>query len=47
MSKNTVLILGAKSDIAMSTAHCFARAGYDLQLAAREVENLDSSGFIK
>ena len=42
MSKKTVLILGAKSDIAMSTAHCFARAGYNLQLAARKVENLDS-----
>ena len=42
MSKKTVLILGAKSDIAMSTAHCFAKAGYDLQLAARKVENLDS-----
>ena len=42
MSKNTVLILGAKSDIAISTAHCFAKAGYDLQLAARKAENLDT-----
>ena len=42
MSKNTVLILGAKSDIAISTAYCFAKAGYDLQLASRKVENLDS-----
>ena len=41
MSKETVLILGARSDIAMSTAHCFAEAGYDIQLAARNVDSLD------
>ena len=41
MSKETVLILGAKSDIAMSTAHFFAKAGYDLQFAARKVNTLD------
>ena len=41
MSKETVLILGAKSDIAMSTAHYFAKAGYDLQFAARKVNTLD------
>ena len=41
MSKETVLILGAKSDVAMSTAHYFAKAGYDMQLAARKVNSLD------
>ena len=40
MSKETVLILGARSDIAMSTAHCFAKVGYDVQLAARKVNSL-------
>ena len=33
MSKETVLILGSRSDIATATAHRFARAGYDIQLA--------------
>ena len=41
MSKETVLILGAKSDVAMSTAHYFAKAGYDMQFAARKVNSLD------
>jgi decaprenylphospho-beta-D-erythro-pentofuranosid-2-ulose 2-reductase len=41
MSKNTVLILGARSDIAKSTAEYFAKAGYDIQLAARNSDNLD------
>ena len=41
MSKKTVLILGARSDIAVSTAHCFAKDGYDMQLAARKVNSLD------
>ena len=41
MSKETALILGARSDIAMSTAHYFAKAGYDVQLAARKVNSLD------
>ena len=40
MNKETVLILGARSDIAMSTAHCFAKVGYDVQLAARKVNSL-------
>jgi len=46
--KGTVLILGAKSDIAMATAHRFAKAGYNLQLAARKSEMLeaDKSDFI-
>ena len=40
MSKKIALVLGAKSDIAMSTAHRFAEAGYDMQLAARNVDSL-------
>jgi decaprenylphospho-beta-D-erythro-pentofuranosid-2-ulose 2-reductase len=40
MSKGTVLILGAKSDIARAIAHRFAKDGYDLQLAARRVDAL-------
>ena len=40
MSKKIALVLGAKSDIAMSTAHRFAEAGYDIQLAARNVDSL-------
>lgn len=40
MSKNTVMILGARSDIAMAVAHRFANEGYDLQLAARNSENM-------
>ena len=35
-----ILILGARSDIAMAVAHRFAKAGYDIQLAARDAENL-------
>lgn len=42
MSKGTVLILGARSDIAMAVAHRFAKEGYDLQLAARNAEGLDA-----
>ena len=41
----TLLILGAKSDIGIATAHRFAREGYDIQLAARNVDEIlpDSS----
>lgn len=35
-----VLILGAKSDIAQATAREYAKHGYDLYLAARNVEEL-------
>ena len=37
----SVLILGAKSDIARAVAHCFARAGYDIILAARSSAELE------
>ena len=40
MSEDTVLILGARSDIAMAVARRFAKEGYSIQLAARNVENL-------
>ena len=40
MSKNYVLILGALSDIAKSTAHKFAANGYNLLLAARKPSDL-------
>ena len=43
MSKNkTILIIGAKSDIAVAVAHKFASEGYNLQLAARNSSELDS-----
>jgi len=42
MSNDIALILGARSDIAMSLAHRFAKDGYSIQLAARNVENLAS-----
>lgn len=40
MTKGTVLILGARSDIARAIAHRFAKDGYALQLAARNVDRL-------
>ena len=42
MSKNkTILIIGAKSDIALAVAHKFASEGYNLQLAARNSSELE------
>jgi len=38
----TLLIIGATSDIAVSAAHQFASNGYNLQLAARNKDDLDS-----
>jgi decaprenylphospho-beta-D-erythro-pentofuranosid-2-ulose 2-reductase len=40
MSK-TILVLGARSDIAQATANEFARAGFDVILAARDAGSLD------
>ncbi len=40
MSKGTVLILGARSIMAMAIAHRFAKDGYDIQLAARNADSL-------
>lgn len=36
----SILILGARSDIALACAHRYARAGYALRLAARDPEGL-------
>ena len=42
MNKNkTILIIGAKSDIALAVAHKFASGRYDIQLAARNSSELD------
>ena len=43
MTKGTVLILGARSDIGMAIAHKFASAGHLVQLAARKAETLESN----
>lgn len=40
MSKGTALILGARSDIAIAVAQRFAKADYDIQLAARNADSL-------
>ena len=40
MSKKSILILGAKSDIGISVAHRFAHEGFDVLLAARNSINL-------
>ncbi len=40
MKKETLLILGASSDIGIALAHRFAKEGFDLQLAGRNSENL-------
>ena len=41
MSKEAVLVLGARSDIGMAIAHRFAASGHDVQLAARNAESLE------
>lgn len=45
MIKEVVLILGAKSDIGIATAHRFAREGYDIQLASRNSEDILSDSY--
>ena len=40
MIRKTVLLIGAKSDIALAVAHKFAQEGYEIQLAARNTESL-------
>ena len=40
MKKETLLILGASSDIGIALAHRFAKEGFDIQLAGRNSENL-------
>lgn len=41
MNKGVVLILGARSDIGLAIAQRFAKSGYDIQLAARNANNLE------
>lgn len=41
MSREAVLVLGARSDIGMAIAHRFAASGHDVQLAARNAESLE------
>lgn len=43
MSKDHVLILGARSDMAMAIAHRFAKAGHPIQLAARDAQSLETA----
>lgn len=43
MTRLNLLVLGATSDMAMAVAHRFAKAGYDIQLAARAPEQLAES----
>lgn len=42
MTIKTVLILGAKSDIGIAIARKFALEGYDIQLAGRNLEEVES-----
>lgn len=42
MTDTAVLILGARSDMALAIAHRFAKAGHPLQLAAREAATLEA-----
>ena len=45
MIKNTLLVLGAKSDIGIAVAHRFAKEGFDIQLAARNSNSLEYECF--
>lgn len=40
MTRPCLLVLGATSEMAMAVAHRFAKAGYDIQLAARAPDQL-------
>src|SRR5947209_20345713 len=43
-SRKTVLILGGTSDIGRATARSFAKAGWDVQMAGRDVAALEPDG---
>lgn len=43
MTKQAVLILGARSDMGLAIAHRFAREGHPVQLAARQAETLETA----
>ena len=40
----TVLILGARSDIGLAVAHQFAKHGFDIQLAGRQIDQFQPDG---
>ena len=40
----TVLILGARSDIGLAVAHKFAKHGFDIQLAGRQIDQFQPDG---
>lgn len=42
MTKPAILVIGARSDIALATAHAFGADGHPLQLAARNVDTLEA-----
>ena len=42
MKDHSILILGARSDIGMAIAHRFAKEKYEILLAARNAESLNS-----
>ena len=43
MNKRPVLILGARSDIGMALAHRFAKEGWPIQLAGRQLSSLEAN----
>ena len=47
MIKKSILILGAKSDIGIAIAHRFAKEGFDVLLAARNVNLKNECSDIK
>lgn len=44
MNNKTLLIIGAKSDIGIAIAHKFASKGYNIQLAGRDINEIDIIG---
>jgi len=43
LKKSPILILGGRSDIGLAIAHLFASRGHSVQLAARDVQTLEST----
>ena len=40
MTQKTILIIGAKSDVAIAVAYKFAKEGFNIQLAGRQIDDL-------
>ena len=40
MNQKTILIIGAKSDLAIAVAYKFAKEGFNIQLAGRQIDDL-------